>query len=1030
VTIFNLGKIDLNKIRVMKEKKDINGLIKAAKYKKDDTVRWAAINTLGSLGERKAVKHLLNLLKDEENIDIKRKIIEALGKTGDVYCTTHLLEILKNEKKKNLCLSAVKALGEIGDEKVVKKLLGILEYEDKDMKLKSVESLAMIGSKEAVKPLFLRVLYDESSNIRKAAVKAIEKIDPGCSVDPLLKALTYKNPEVRIHAMEALEIIKWEQKNIEERMAFLFAKRDYDGLCEAGEPAVKLLQKLLEEEDKEIKLKIIKKLKDTGKSGVREILLKSLEDDDKEVRRAGAEAIEELGGIIGGTYHKANFLFSKEEWEELGKLEKFAAEAFTRALRDNDREIKIKGLEFFEKTKIGISTEIVVDWILKEMDEEIQEKLIEFIQKTRDSSITARLRELVNDRDKNTRLRAIKTLGFKGSGGADALIPLLNDGSFSIKCGAIESLGKIKDNICLRPLIELFKDDSREIRKKTLDVLKEFGPPAIEALIPAFKDKDEKISRRAVEAFAVMDSPSVEFLTEALNNNDREIRRKAVIALGKTGDRKRMDSLVKALNNDCPTVRQKALEVLDILNWKPKNNNEKACFYFAKNQWKELCELGKAAGELCIQALNEKNFQPEAMEVIEKLDDDSIGLLSEPLYSPNQIIRLKTIEILGKIGSDKALKLLSENLDDRNVEIRCKVINALGVTGNKSAGEILKIALKDRKQEIRKEAVRALKKIGWKPANLYEKAYYLFAARAWAKLIAMGKPAAEILINFLEYKDGKTRPNILKALYKIGDQAIDSITRGLEIKDNKVRLKLLEILEKKGDETIIPCLLGLLDDKDKPVRIKAAKILAKYNNKSAVFHFVKGLKDSNWTVRYMAARALGNIKDSETVAPLIETLKEEKNFFVRWQIIMALGETGDREIVNPIQEILLDTDNDRIILELCRDIIMSMGGTVIKPLCEAIEKNERGRERAIKLLIETLEKYKVKGKKINLSEIPDMPSFYEEYVSHLDVKEKNTFLDVMKECVKDIIIYMDRDVMPDSDRDIIIYTDEDEQKAN
>ena len=115
--IFGLGKPNIEK---MESKKDIEGLIKALNYKKNDEVRKAAASVLGEIGDASAVKPLINVLKFE-NEYLRRSAAEALGKIGDPMAVEALIRALKDESY-NVQSSAAIALGEINDVRAVKPL--------------------------------------------------------------------------------------------------------------------------------------------------------------------------------------------------------------------------------------------------------------------------------------------------------------------------------------------------------------------------------------------------------------------------------------------------------------------------------------------------------------------------------------------------------------------------------------------------------------------------------------------------------------------------------------------------------------------------------------------------------------------------------------------------------------------------------------------------------------------------------------------------------------------------------------------
>ena len=64
-------------VEKLADKKDVEGLIKALKYK-DEYVRWFAAVALGKIGNAKAVEPLIQALQDEDEI-VRERAALALG---------------------------------------------------------------------------------------------------------------------------------------------------------------------------------------------------------------------------------------------------------------------------------------------------------------------------------------------------------------------------------------------------------------------------------------------------------------------------------------------------------------------------------------------------------------------------------------------------------------------------------------------------------------------------------------------------------------------------------------------------------------------------------------------------------------------------------------------------------------------------------------------------------------------------------------------------------------------------------------
>ena len=133
--------------------------------------------------------------------------IEKLKDKRDV---NGLIKALNHPLINHTCylnLEAAKALGELGDALAVEPLLVILQRSDFDvMREAAAIALGQLGDAQAVKPL-IRATKDTYPKVRKAAAQALGKIGDPQAAEALLKALSDAFPEVREQAMQAIRAL-------------------------------------------------------------------------------------------------------------------------------------------------------------------------------------------------------------------------------------------------------------------------------------------------------------------------------------------------------------------------------------------------------------------------------------------------------------------------------------------------------------------------------------------------------------------------------------------------------------------------------------------------------------------------------------------------------------------------------------------------------------------------------------------------------------------------------------------------------
>ena len=210
---------------------------------------------------------------------------------------------------------------------------------------------------------------------------------------------------------------------------------------------------------------------------------------------------------------------------------------------------------------------------------------------------------------------------------------------------------------------------------------------------------------------------------------------------------------------------------------------------------------------------------------IRKIVDVKIEKYDSLLEEKNHALRRSAVELLGELGSEKAIVPLRKALRDRSPAVRRNAVESLGNIGSGEAAEALCDALKDSNTSIRKKAAETLGMLG-------------------------SKNAVEALIAALA--DGATA----------------------------VRRSTAEALGDIGSKNAAKALIDVLNDKNPEVRQSAVEALRKLGSTKALGPLVEALKDRNSGVRRSAAEALGEL-GNENVLPHLEKLKKEEEIIWR-----------------------------------------------------------------------------------------------------------------------------------------------------
>jgi HEAT repeat protein len=149
-------------VEKMKAKKDVTGLIKALGYRKDASVRKAAVKALVEIGEP-AVEPLIAALK-VENEDVRQAAAEALVKNGEP-AVEPLIAALKDYSVREAAAGVLGKIGEPAVERAVERLIVEFMGQDDDAREAAVKALVAIGE-PSVEPL-IAALSDKSLNARR-----------------------------------------------------------------------------------------------------------------------------------------------------------------------------------------------------------------------------------------------------------------------------------------------------------------------------------------------------------------------------------------------------------------------------------------------------------------------------------------------------------------------------------------------------------------------------------------------------------------------------------------------------------------------------------------------------------------------------------------------------------------------------------------------------------------------------------------------------------------------------------------------
>jgi HEAT repeat protein len=358
---------------------------------------------------------------------------------------------------------------------------------------------------------------------------------------------------------------------------------------------------------------------------------------------------------------------------------------------------------------------------------------------------------------------------------------------------AVRKLSVLRDARIVAPLVAAIREADSSYYESHIEAKQALveirNSQAVVPLLSFLKDENHIVRETVAEALGnIGDKQAVEPLIDALHDWSN-VRLKAIRALGKLGDNRAIEPLAAMLSDQIPgediDEGLATVEALELLNWKPRSDNERAWQALLHQNWEEIARLGANGLGLILSILK----QWEASQIRKKL----LGGLQEikpELWNSicdNKLIPLlidgvggviaghmarKTLANIGSPTVPALLTLLSDK--SQSEDMRYGATMVLGVIKDSRAIEPLLNALQDESLYVSKRVAEALADIGDK--------------RAVAGLIAQ-----------LNDKNSEMRSASAVALGRLGDQqAVQSLVSLLKDDIDDVRRAAIEALEKLG----------------------------------------------------------------------------------------------------------------------------------------------------------------------------------------------------------------------------------------
>ncbi len=258
------------------------------------------------------------------------------------------------------------------------------------------------------------------------------------------------------------------------------------------------------------------------------------------------------------------------------------------------------------------------------------------------------------------------------------------------------------------------------------------------------------------------------------------------------------------------------------------------------------------------------------------------GKLFEYLKARNALVRLRAVEVIGRIQDENDVPLLLPMLEDKDIRVVKETIFALGQIGSQEAlGPLLEL-VQSAPPEIVIKIAEALGKIG-------------------------GEEVTQQLTELLRDFHSPIRRSAALALARLEDpKATRALLITIHDMDASVVWPTVYALREAPSNRVAKNALPLLKHENVWVRAYSARTLANHKTKDTVAGLIQALGDEDWHVAVNAARALGEIGNNRAVEPLGRLTAKHRVHHVRREAVSAMGKIGSKKAKDFLIQALLD----------------------------------------------------------------------------------------------------------------------------
>ncbi len=182
-----------------------------------------------------------------------------------------------------------------------------------------------------------------------------------------------------------------------------------------------------------------------------------------------------------------------------------------------------------------------------------------------------------------------------------------------------------------------------------------------------------------------------EELLLALGDSEGHGRAKAVTTLAAKKDERSLWAFIPLLQDSFFLVRREVAKALTDFQWQPSSERGKIAFLVAKEEWKDVVELGAKAVPYLVKLLGEKH-EPTAKNIVRALQsigEPAIHPLCRIATSSDERASKRALKLLVELKDERAIPAFLVNLESARVSLRLVALRGLDKVVNHKCHEPL-----------------------------------------------------------------------------------------------------------------------------------------------------------------------------------------------------------------------------------------------------------------------------------------------------------------------------------------------------